>query len=427
MSDTCPRPIIVCDKQLVQESTAASCPDWDVCLPWGARLYQRDGCVRYEAGTPPPDGVYGQFAISNGCFITAEEYPVPKYQSDPCAPVPCPCDSADGGDSNLCNPSTVVGNLYSCDATGKPLVKAYIEGGDNVTVTGAGTSTNPFKISISLGDAGVTSLVSGSSCLTVSPNVGAVTITHSTGYNKQTINGMVFDEYGHLVDYSESSATSEISGVIGTNGIAATNTNGIITVELEKPATSYSGEYVFGGFRVTLNAYNQITGLSNEITGMSGTYAFGAYDVTLNEYGSVTEIAESYDSSCFAGNYTHTSEAVTQRSVTFELRYPARLMVDVYANAPTAAWADSLKFYLDDDPMANTVSFVSGSVSRTFEDGTATVYATHVRLLASGIFRAGTHTLLLQHSAGFPLHDMLNIQVTPMTNFTESSTVNTGD
>ena len=99
----CPRPIQKCEPQVLP-STAEVCPDWSVCLPWGGRLYQTEGCVRYEPGTPPPDGVYGLFTLKDGCFIKAEEHPSDVYHPDPCAPVPCPCDSEGEGSGNLCNP-----------------------------------------------------------------------------------------------------------------------------------------------------------------------------------------------------------------------------------------------------------------------------------------------------------------------------------
>ena len=183
----CPRPIQKCEPQVLP-STAEVCPDWSVCLPWGGRLYQTEGCVRYEPGTPPPDGVYGLFTLKDGCFIKAEEHPSDVYHPDPCAPVPCPCDSEGEGSGNLCNPSTAVGNLYSCDAAGKPLVKVYIEGQSNITVTGNATlgisGTVTAAQTINVGEGGATVEVNPGSSLTMSTGFGGdgtATLTKAGG------------------------------------------------------------------------------------------------------------------------------------------------------------------------------------------------------------------------------------------------------
>ena len=89
MSESCPRVLQKCEPQEIA-SGKYSCPDWSVCLPWGGRLYQVEGCVRYEPGTPPPDGVYGLFTIKDGCIVSAEAEPVSVYHPDPCAPIPFP-------------------------------------------------------------------------------------------------------------------------------------------------------------------------------------------------------------------------------------------------------------------------------------------------------------------------------------------------
>lgn len=437
----CPRPVQVCDPQLLKNRHRQPCPDWDVCLPWGGRLYQRDGCVRYEPGKPPEDGVYGQFTIQDGCFVSAEEYPVPKYQSDPCAPVPCPCDSTGGDGGNLCNPSTVAGNLYSCDAAGKPLVKAYVNGGDNVSVTGNGTSTNPFVISIDQGDAGVLSLSSGSSCLTVTPNSGAVEITHREGFNDQTIMGMVFDQYGHLTSYSPQ-ASDGITGITAGYGITVNvdQNSKIATVALQEPAYKLAGEYQLGGYRMELDQYNRVYNITRDITTTAQTYPFGAYDVTLNEYGSIEELALADFGACIQGFFTVSSAEATRRNLTFTLRTPSRLIVEVEANAETADWGEELAFFMDEDPMSNKLVFVTagpvsggddtgtgGGGSGEGEPATPSAYPTRIKLLPSGVYAAGQHVLTLQHSAGFPLTEAISVCVTPMVNFDSTETLNTGD
>ena len=45
--DTCVRRMVPDCGDSEQKGTAEGfCPDWDVCLPFGGRLYSRDGCVQ---------------------------------------------------------------------------------------------------------------------------------------------------------------------------------------------------------------------------------------------------------------------------------------------------------------------------------------------------------------------------------------------
>ena len=405
-------------------------------MPWGGRLYQVEGCVRYEPGTPPPDGVYGLFTLKDGCFIAAEEHPSDVYHPDPCAPVPCPCDS-EGGESNVCNPSTAAGNLYTCDAAGKPLVKAYINGGNNITVTGTGTSTNPFTISANLGDAGVTSITSGSDALIVSPATGAVEIQHKLGYNEQTIMGMVFDQYGHLTDYNEQAATG-VTGIVPGDGIdvQVDNSSGIATISYMTPAYVKTGEYTVGGWTLELDSKNRVYNITRLIKKTAGTLVWGQYNVTLNDYGSVESFEVLPDpGTCIHGFYTHTNEEIIRRNITFNLRYSSAILVDIQVMAP-AGWAEQVQFRVDGSPMANVqVIQEKGSSSSGSEEpgggsgGTSTTALSpaFIRLLPSGIYQIGQHELTIHSPEGFPLDEVMSVTIRPIQTFDSSTALTAAD
>ena len=411
----CPRPIQVCGPQTVAEGTAADCPDWEVCLPFGARLYQQDGCVRYVPGTPPEDGVYGLVTIQNGCIVDMEAEPVSKYQSDPCAPVPCPCDSSEDGESNLCNPSTKSGNQYECDAAGRPYAHAYVQAGDNVTVEGNGTSTNPYVISASDGDSGITNVRTNTgSVLTVSVSNGTATIDHATGYNEQTINGMTFDAYGHLKDYSSTSASTSITAVIGTGGVKATTESSVVTVSLDDVTNKLDGQYLLGGYIVEVDAYNRLYNITKEITDVEGTYQWGAYNVTLNDLGSVTNVEAVAESAPVFHAFLASEETTTQHTMTFTMRYTSRAVIDVYAVLPDTTVTSGTttttqttpfepSFYIDDERHQNTLDLSSGE-------------SKHVRLYVTGSLGAGTHTLNIRCD-NFPTDTNMSVQITLVTTF----------
>lgn len=435
MSESCPRILQKCESQEIATGKY-SCPDWSVCLPWGGKLYQVEGCVRYEPGTPPPDGVYGLFTIKDGCIVSAEEEPVSVYHPDPCAPIPCPCDSGEGGDSNLCNPSTAAGNLYTCDASGKPLVRLNVQSGDNISVTGNGTALNPLTISANLGDAGVMSITSGSDALIVSPTTGAVEIQHKLGYNDQTIMGMTFDQYGHLTGYSEQAA-SGITGIVPGNGIEVNvdNSSKIATISLSAPANNLNGEYNIGGYLLNLDTNNRIFNLTRRIEDTAGTLVWGQYNVTLDDYGSI----ESYEllpdpGTLIHGFYTTTNEAIVRRNLTFTLRYSSPMLVDIEVMAPEG-WGDQLQLRVDGAPMSNVMVLTPEKTEETAggsepsEPGTGestTKQYTHVRLIPSGVYQAGQHELTIHSPAGFPLEEVMSVSIRPMQNF-DASTAQTAE
>lgn len=290
-----PRITTACDVQVLKEAEKPACEPFSFCLPFGGHVTWNGECISYKPGTPPPDGTYSRIIIADGCIVGAEPYEAPIYNSEPCAPIPNPCDCQDGSGS-LPDPSVQTGNLFTYDAAGRPLVKVTIHPGDGISVQGDGSTANPFIISAKLDSGiGIQHFKSGNDAITLTGDgsqESPYTITHKLGI-EQTVQGMKFDEYGHLVEYNEPSTTGKVNGVVGSDGVDVTPelSTGIYTVKLSDPVESLAGEYRFGAFNVTVDKKNRLQKITRELTAPSGTYTFGDYNVTVNDYGDVTAVS----------------------------------------------------------------------------------------------------------------------------------------
>ena len=301
------------------EPTPEPCPDWSICLPFGAKLYASGGCVYAEAGSPPADGVYGKIVIANGCIIGAEPEDVPLYTGSPCAPQPDSCSNASGNSTtsntslfstggstttvvSCCEPSTMSGNLYKLDAAGKPVVQLSARGGTGLSVTGSGTTSDPLVISLSGStgseDSGIY-VRSANAAIAVSGSgtrANPVVVTHKTGL-QANVNGMTFDAYGHLTSYSATTSTG-VTGLVGGSGIdvSVDHQSGINTISVRKQANDVSGNYAFGSYDVEIDEYGRIYRLSRGIDlGGSQDLELGEYILTINSSGSITRIEQNPD------------------------------------------------------------------------------------------------------------------------------------
>ena len=118
-------------------------------------------------------------------------------------------------------------------------------------------------------------------------------ITHKKQSSTQVIDGMSFDTFGHLISYTAPSKSALVKGVVGRDGVDASQnaSTGIVTVSLSEPTTKLNSGYLLGGFNVTFDQYNRVVGATRSIKLTAGTYAFGASAVTVNQYGSITAIS----------------------------------------------------------------------------------------------------------------------------------------
>lgn len=382
-----PYPVPPCP-ETPEEPDIQPCADWSVCLPFGGRLYTKDGCVIAEGGNPPADGVYGKIIIANGCIAGVEPLESCLDNIAPCVGNPAGCGETA---EQALQPSDAPGNLYATDVIGRPLVRCTIRGGKDITVTGDGTTANPYIISAAAIDVASVYLTSENDAIEVRGSgtyANPFALAHKKGM-QTTVGGMTFDAYGHLIDTGEGSANKGITGIVGGQGIAAeTSDIGMATVSLQKPARPKSGSYLMGGWKLELDDYNRVFDVTREIEIPAATYPFGAYDVSLTSTGSIHEIAPGDNGigTAYIFNWPAGATPIL-RSATFSLRFGTALGGVLYTAGSLAFW-QSLAITLD-------------NLAATFQRPTAEPLPSALPFWNFGVFSAGAHTLSLRAPAGW--------------------------
>ena len=428
MQDKCsPRMTFDCDGDTIQEpQTKSGCPDFSLCLPWGGRLWQENGCLKAQPGTPPPDGIYDRIIIADGCIVGLEKADVALYVPPSCTEVPAACASSSEGAASSCEASPLAGNLYTCDASGRPLVRCSIKGGDGIIVSGSGTTSDPYRIKANI-SAETLRVVAGNNGVTVTGTgsaADALVISHKGGGLNTTVNGMRFDQYGHLVEYTEPTTSSGVNGIVPGDGIdvQVDNKVGIATISLSKPANVRNGIYQCGGYDVQLDLKNRIFNLTQRINIPAQTYAFGPYDVELNKLGSVVAIADTQHPDAIHTLLPVVAGDIVRQVVGFTLRINTPIVIDIVTVA-TRAWLSQLQVRLDGTPQSNILrcsttataeTTVSGAddphTARTTLNFSSTVLA---RVQPAGVWVAGEHELILHSDSGFPSGYPVSLSIRP--------------
>ncbi|MBD5585301.1 MAG: hypothetical protein HDQ88_09485 [Clostridia bacterium] len=414
MEEQCtPRTVQKCAEELVSasETQVPVQETWEICLPWGGLLYADELGVHLQKGSPPPDGVYDRLVIADGCLVNVRQSEtVPIYTGSPCAPLPGDCTgsgSGGGGSGNLCNPSATPGNLYRCDLSGRPLVTVYIEGGSGITVTGNGTSTNPFIISGSGGSSsGGMYIRSGNDAIKLTGSGtydDPYVINHKEG-TQTTINGMTFDRYGHLIDTGSGSANKGVTGIIPGDGIdvdADPKTN-IYTIKLAEPLNKREGIWLLGGYDVTLDKYNNIYDIKQNIDlGGEQTVSCGGYDITFNELGSATSIEKKQASAGGASSgsnfffYWMANAVAHNYTGTFNLESDSQIAGTIFV--PVVATVDDKDTFLGSRDSPNADVIIDDSLTcevRIFGGHGGFVFWSYA------VLGAGEHTLKFEWKGG---------------------------
>lgn len=383
MSKDCTKPRIAsnCDGEtLVEPTNKGQCPSWEACMPFGGRLYSRDGCTHYEEGNPPEDGVYGKVVVKNGCIAGVEKEDIPLYTSSPCAPVPVPCDCEGGG--SMAEPSTVAGNLFEYDAAGRPLVKPVIAAGDGVTITGSMTAASPLVINVKATESGRQYFRAGNNGIELT-GAGTQDNPYNIALKKgmaANINGMSFDEYGTLIDYLAPADATTVNGILAGDGIEVQMDakQGIATIGLMPPIINETGSYQLGGFALDLQN-NRILSATRNIVFPAGRYILGEFYVDINEYGSIENIepvpqdagaVKVSASKLFrqsSGDFERSMSFTTGMDSAFRISYKA-------ANIPA-----DLNVYVDE-------IFYAGQL----------IGLNSFEVITSAVFAAGQHTVTVQ-------------------------------
>lgn len=207
-----------CDgKVLKLAEITGSCPEFDLCLPFGARLYTKDGYLLYSPpSNPPTDGEYNRIIIQGGCIVGLEnsEY-VPIYTQAPC--VELACRGGDGGSMPECCPkSNVACNLYDINPTdGLPVVRLHVDGGgQGLRLEGCGTAESPLKIVAGSGGESAEggALLQGEGIVITgggTTNNPWVVSHYKGGSHDRNIGGVSVDQFGHVLGAADGGGTDD--------------------------------------------------------------------------------------------------------------------------------------------------------------------------------------------------------------------------
>ena len=343
MEDTCVRrPLPDCGDSEQKGTSEGFCPDWDACMPFGGRLYSRDGCVQFEASAEAPaDGVYDRVVVQDGCIRGVAGQEVASYQPRPCTETPCDCGSGSGGGGSA-EVSDDPANLITEDASGL-LARLYASGSGGISVSCAGTQSSPLRIQASAqtargyvhaGNTGVSVTGSGtqSSPYAVSHKAG-------TGPANQTIAGMRFDEYGHLASYTPPSSAGTVNGVVGRNGIKASTdiASGVVTLDLQETVQKVKGTYRLGGFDVDVDQYGRFQQIDREVSIAAGARYFGAYLVGLDALGNITSVTDTTQDRTVVYHKASRRFTGDSASITFTTALVGNFRVTLHAASVTSA------------------------------------------------------------------------------------------
>lgn len=253
-----------CGTQVLHEGSFATGPDFECCLPFGGRLYSEAGVIRYEPPKRPPiDGVYTAVTVENGCIVGVGYASLIVNNYAPYAGTPAGCDTVTQTSTSTVGTNTV------------------LQGGTGISVFGTGTVASPYIISLSGAassastDTGELYIQAGNDGVVVSGSGSATdpfVVSHKESGSFDTINGMMFDRYGHLMQYSDATSALGVTDVVAGYGIDTKKDNAtkIVTVGLQKAANPINATLNFGKYSVTFDEYNRVHKITENNVGVEG-------------------------------------------------------------------------------------------------------------------------------------------------------------
>jgi len=263
---------------------------FEVCLGLGRTLAYDGQVLSLQSQTPPPDGTYTQFTIVNGCITEVGQAPLPVYTPPACTPNPIPCAGGSGGAAATPEPSPLAGNLFTYDASQRPLVQFNAVEGTGIDLQGDGTASNPMRITCTVSPTANAYTASGTPDKIGVTGSGTQTqpylISHLTAGTAGTYGGLTVDAYGHVTSYNVPSGPA-ISNILDSADITVTRVNG--TAQLYLSSAIADGWRVIGGMNVQTTK-GRIVAMTQIVNAPSGTYQFGDYQATFNTQGLMTDL-----------------------------------------------------------------------------------------------------------------------------------------
>lgn len=300
----CPKP------DTTTPTTPQATPAFSVCIA-DYTLHWDGTHATLERTRLTTDGTYGSITLQDGCVVGYGDCEIPTYTPPYCNPNPAPCnDGTGGGTGTTATVSPRAGNQLATDAYGL-YAKAYVQGGTGVTVTGHGTQSSPYMVSMAENTGGSTDgKIVGQGGISVEQRGGVYFLSMPRAeltagkYGAFTIN-----EYGQITGVDDDIATLTSDNIGGSNDVQVSKIADGISIDLA-PTQLTANSYRFGGYDVSISDGGRVTNATQVARTEAGTYKLGAYNIELDQFGGITGIVQSTEVPQSAGSFT-TSDGST--------------------------------------------------------------------------------------------------------------------
>ena len=300
----CPKP------DTTTPTTPQATPAFSVCIA-DYTLHWDGTHATLERTRLTTDGTYGSITLQDGCVVGYGDCEIPTYTPPYCNPNPAPCnDGTGGGKGTTATVSPRAGNQLATDAYGL-YAKAYVQGGTGVTVTGHGTQSSPYMVSMAENTGGSTDgKIVGQGGISVEQRGGVYFLSMPRAeltagkYGAFTIN-----EYGQITGVDNDITTLTSDNIGGSNDVQVSKIADGISIDLA-PTQLTANSYRFGGYDVSISDGGRVTNATQVARTEAGTYKLGAYNIELDQFGGITGIVQSTEVPQSAGSFT-TSDGST--------------------------------------------------------------------------------------------------------------------
>ena len=300
----CPKP------DTTTPTTPQATPAFSVCIA-DYTLHWDGTHATLERTRVTTDGTYGSITLQDGCVVGYGDCEIPTYTPPYCNPNPAPCnDGTGGGKGTTATVSPRAGNQLATDAYGL-YAKAYVQGGTGVTVTGHGTQSSPYMVSMAENTGGSTDgKIVGQGGISVEQRGGVYFLSMPRAeltagkYGAFTIN-----EYGQITGVDDDITTLTSDNIGGSNDVQVSKIADGISIDLA-PTQLTANSYRFGGYDVSISDGGRVTNATQVARTEAGTYKLGAYNIELDQFGGITGIVQSTEVPQSAGSFT-TSDGST--------------------------------------------------------------------------------------------------------------------
>lgn len=206
-----------------------SCPSVSFCAGNLAITYDGSCLVAEPRQYQIPDGTYSTVTFKDGCIVGVGNLPVPRYTPNSCCGGVGEGVSLDGENNVISDDPS---NLLTMTPAGLAVQPVFR--GNGVTVTGSGTPTDPFTISLASsegsGGASVTTLTPEALEVTQTKAGAAVSmkpIIKSGRYGNLSIN-----DFGQVTDVDTSD--TPVVDIQVSSPLKVTNSDGRVTISLDE-------------------------------------------------------------------------------------------------------------------------------------------------------------------------------------------------